>query len=784
MKKIKSKKTILFIMFLLVMLISLTLFSFTKSTEIDYLDNDMQLELNSSLIYYLKVTYDGVDRDSYDSRVPKEGVTSKLLSGYIYVEDKIPGGLMFDGFIKADDGTVGVVNPTTGKTCHGYIVDEVEPGKSYTINDNGLFYDETTRTVSFRVKEMQAGCELIVGIKTITPDAVDDPKTPLIETRRDFYNFATAREENLLKYSNIVHSFIQKGSSDIELSKVTYQYEGDVPSNAPKLPEVTSYAPNASVSIASFPYLEGYKFSGWKIKTESGTIVPATSISFIMPNEDVILTGSFETLTPHTVTYEVTGIPESIYTPPEEKIYYKNQIVTLDTTKEGEVINGYRFLGWKYSDIIVNNDEFIMPDEDVIITGEFEEVKYKVIYSFYDVGAPSDSDSLLPDTKEYRPGDVVTLDWVKSEPEGYKFAGWYKDDNFSMPDEDVVIYGEWALKLETFTPTITKEIIDKKDKYSKGETVKYKITVTNPETFAINNIQVRENNSKAKFVLGEGYTVITDLSVSIPIIQANTSVILYSQYTITDESGMVTNEVEITGASVSNNHELNTEVEYKARASFNLNDTMINICKVVSNDLSNDDIFSFRIEGERYDSTIRVSNGECESVYLDEGTYKIWEVPSQEYSLESITLDKNGVVTNINNGDEVSLNLGSALTLTFTNKHIKKNYFHSNGEIINKVEPRMFTVTYTDGFGGVLFEDQVYKVAYGNLIPPYQGETPGCYPHPIVAEEFLCFIEWNNMAFNNVYNDMSIVPIWSYSVIGPAAPDGDEPADLPAIGGE
>ena len=38
--------------------------------------------------------------------------------------------------------------------------------------------------VTFQVKNLKAGCELTVGIRTMTP-TIDDPATPEKETRRD-----------------------------------------------------------------------------------------------------------------------------------------------------------------------------------------------------------------------------------------------------------------------------------------------------------------------------------------------------------------------------------------------------------------------------------------------------------------------------------------------------------------------------------------------------------------------------------------------------------------------
>ncbi len=682
MKKIKfNRKYIIILIILLVIIVSLFL-TFTKTTEIVELENGTQVELNSELIYYLNVSYDGVDRESYDSRIQKDGVSSKLFSGDIYVEDRIPDGLVFQNFITVEDGTVGAVNKVTGKACSGSVVNESDLGEYYTVNINGLHYSKTTHTVSFRVRDLQAGCQLTIGIVTKTPSKVDDLSTSLVETRRDFYNFASAREDNFLKQSNTVHAFIQNTLPN--LYNVTYEYEGTIPSNAPKLPDVSSYAANASVGLAPHPYLEGYEFSGWKVKRESGTSVTSTKTSFIMPASNVKVVGSFTKTTPHKVTYQVTGIPQDVYMPPEEKSYYKNKIITLDTMQSGDIVNGYRFLGWNYTNIIVSdNNEFTMPDEDVLITGEFEQVKYKVIYQFYDTGLPPNSDELLPDTEEYIPGDKVTLEKVKNEPDGYKFSGWYKEDNFEMPNEDVIIYGEWQLWNGDIHPKITKEIISKQAYYKKGDIVKYKIVVNNLDMDVGNliNVTVKEFNEKARFIDGEGYIVRTDHLVLIPVIEYDNPVTIYAEYEVTDEVGTIENIVQIIGGSSVSGAELDPIKEYIAKASFDIWPEL-KISKKVSNEDSNDKAFQFHITSDKgYDSWLNLTNNEEQVLYLEpDDTYYIKEVVPQEYTLESVTGDISG------NGESIEIKLGEKYSAEFTNKHHRKGYYHSDGRVSNEVK--------------------------------------------------------------------------------------------------
>lgn|GEM_PF-2116382 len=63
---------------------------------------------------------------------------------------------------------------------------------------------------------------------------------------------------------------------------VTYAYEGDVPENAAEAPAEATYKYGATVAVEPDVTVEGYTFSGWSVK---GT--------FEMPDEDVVITGSF-----------------------------------------------------------------------------------------------------------------------------------------------------------------------------------------------------------------------------------------------------------------------------------------------------------------------------------------------------------------------------------------------------------------------------------------------------------------------------------------------------------
>ena len=567
MRRKRSKKKITIVVSLIALILTGIGLHFAYASE--DLSDGARVEPKSELIYYIDVEYDGKDTDGIES---SDTNTSNIRSGYINVEDKLPEGLTFNGFVTTESGGIGAVerNDNT-KSCSGYVVDGVD----------GLNYNEETRTVSFKVKSLGAGCKLTVGVKTITP-SVDNYDTEIVETRRDFYNTVNAQEGILSVNSNTVHAFM--GEENKTLYTVIYEFEGDSPEGA-TLPTINSYMENQTVGLENDPIVEGYTFSGW-----TSSNVTITDGKFTMPASEVTLKGSFTKKSSYSVTYEIEGtIPEG-YLIPDKKDYSSNSEVKVDSLKIGDVFNGYRFLGWTTSDITITSDnDFLMPEKSVTIKGSFEEIKYNVTYKFQGDILPPNSNNLLPQTKSYRPGEIVKLETI-TEQTGYRFLGWYKEDNFEMPAEDIVIYGEWGLQSGVFEPTITKEIINKKDSYKKGEVVNFKITITNNETFTIKDVILKELNMDAIYTENEAYKVLADRMVRIDEIKPNSSVEVFASYQIKDtDKELLSLKTQLIGAIADNNYYLNEDKEYVAESeikviessSINVPNTLDDIIKYV-----------------------------------------------------------------------------------------------------------------------------------------------------------------------------------------------------------
>ena len=565
-------------------------------TGAEAIEDGSKVEQDSELKYFLNVKYDGVDKNGVQS---DDTTMSTVLSGQIQVEDKLPAGLIFQSFVETSDGSIGAVSRDGNSTpCAGRVIDDTGSTTGW-INNNtefvyhGLHYHTDTRTVTFQVEKLRAGCQVSVGIVTKTPTL------PTGVNRMDFFNTASVLEGTLNNKSNTVHVYI--GSDNATMHNVTYRYTTNsdanpIPANAPSVPTQQQYPEGSEVAVEAIPSMNGYDFVGWTPVTSGVNVNQGT---FTMPTSDVIFEGYWQKKSKYSVTYQINGTAPEGYLVPKPKSYGAGDQVSLDSLKKGDVINGYRFLGWTNTDLgidpSVDPDQyptgFTMPSNNVVLTGQFEEIKYNVSYEFEGAVIPPVTTGLIPATTQHAPGTSVTTatspitagTFVNSagqtvaEPgdDGqayYKFLGWYKAPTFLMPEEDVVIKGEWMQLSGVFTPEITKEVTNATthpDGFKKNEKVEFDIKIKNTANYAINTVAVSDEDLQgAKFTrdaayqASEGYTVRTDTLAEITTIPAGATKTLKAEFTVVDDApDMLTNKVKILGALAENNHFLDCSAE-------------------------------------------------------------------------------------------------------------------------------------------------------------------------------------------------------------------------------
>ena len=548
------------LMFLIPLIALVLIVGFVFSSSFSFaevLDNGTRVEENSDLTYYIDVLYDGKDSEAVSS---SDEATADVYSDYIYVEDKLPEGLTFKEFVSSAGNTIGAVKRNDPNTsCSGSVVGGYD----------GLSYNPDTNTISFKVKSLQAGCKLTVGVTTTTPSLGD-------KERIDFYNTAYAKENDFSAQSNTVHVFLGKLNSTTY--QVSYRIEGEVPNNV-EVPTSNTYVAGASVGVASNPMVDGYTFSGW----QSNDVEVINGI-FTMPSDNVVFTGTFTKSKTYEVSYRIEGEKPDIYTIPTTKEYSASSDVFVDSLKKGDIIDGYCFLGWETDDVSLTQDgediTFTMPEKNVELVGRFEKVTYTVTYQFQGNILPPNADSLLPEVKSYAPGETVKLA-ENPEAAGYRFLGWYASNTFEMPDENVVIYGEWAEQSGIFSPTITQEIINPKEKYEKGDIVEFKITITNSENFQIKDVMLE---NKYTLVAGAGYTLMNDHYVKIPTIPATSSIEVYGRYIVEEDNYQkLENVAEILGAIADNNYVFDTTRNYQAKVEFLVGKINLKVNKIDKN---------------------------------------------------------------------------------------------------------------------------------------------------------------------------------------------------------
>lgn len=137
--------------------------------------------------------------------------------------------------------------------------------------------------------------------------------------------------------------------------------------------ESAHYQAGARVNLQIVPE-EGYQLKAGSLQYNGNEI---TDNRFIMPEEDVVITAEFEPIS-STETYQVTVSAtengEVTVNPTEAEA---GTVITVTVSPE----EGYRLVegSLKANGVVIENNQFIMPAEDVTVTAEFEKIPVQVI---------------------------------------------------------------------------------------------------------------------------------------------------------------------------------------------------------------------------------------------------------------------------------------------------------------------------------------------------------------------------------------------------------------------
>lgn len=254
---------------------------------------------------------------------------------------------------------------------------------------------------------------------------------------------------------------------------VSYVYEGTVPAGAQAAPAGSDHKYQENVTVEPQPSpVPGYVFSGWKIKEPGNGKLTIKNGKFVMPDEDVVLTGSFEAAEQ---TYQVRYVDEDTKTDilpmSAPKAAHFNDVIY--GYKEKVDINGYTFV--RATDITVG----IVNDNNIVIVYYSKDAnkdnipdKYQITFTYKSAdpnkGTVTGTTSeivtvqtiqrdevtgVITAVSEKTPQHPTQPSTVKAEA-GYKFDKWTDNAGKSFND-DTALEAESYLEDQTFTAHFT-----------------------------------------------------------------------------------------------------------------------------------------------------------------------------------------------------------------------------------------------------------------------------------------------------------------------------------------
>ena len=254
---------------------------------------------------------------------------------------------------------------------------------------------------------------------------------------------------------------------------VSYVYEGTVPAGAQAAPAGSDHKYQENVTVEPQPSpVPGYVFSGWKIKEPGNGKLTIKNGKFVMPDEVVVLTGSFEAAEQ---TYQVRYVDEDTKTDilpmSAPKAAHFNDVIY--GYKEKVDINGYTFV--RATDITVG----IVNDNNIVIVYYSKDAnkdnipdKYQITFTYKSAddnkGTVTGTTSeivtvqtiqrdevtgVITAVSEKTPQHPTQPSTVKAEA-GYKFDKWTDNAGKSFND-DTALEAESYLEDQTFTAHFT-----------------------------------------------------------------------------------------------------------------------------------------------------------------------------------------------------------------------------------------------------------------------------------------------------------------------------------------
>ena len=362
-----------------------------------------------------------------DNKIPEEPETAVK---HHYTVEHYTENL--DGtYSKVDKDTVVSENVEIGTKVNyknnnyeGFTFDDSKTeNKDATVPDNNnlvvkLYY--TRNSYSYTIKYVEEGNETNI-LKTTTGEAKYEEEIDVTKETFEGYTYVRQDKEKIKidTTNNIATVYYTRNSY-----KVTYEYEGKVPTGASKTPAEATYKYGASVTVAEDATAPGYTFSGWDHE------------DFPMPASDVVIKGHF-TANDNT-QYKVEHYLEDL----DGKAFTLKDTETLaGTTDTTATATPKQYPGFTFNENVegTKTSGTITGDGQLVLNLYYTRNSYKVTYEYEGKGPTGASKT--PAEATYKYGASVTVAEDATAP-GYTFSGWDKKD-FTMPASNVVIKGSF-----------------------------------------------------------------------------------------------------------------------------------------------------------------------------------------------------------------------------------------------------------------------------------------------------------------------------------------------------
>ena len=182
-----------------------------------------------------------------------------------------------------------------------------------------------------------------------------------------------------------------------------------------------------------------------------------------------VVKNSVKEVTSDAATLTVTAIPT--YTITVQTDGHGTASASSTTATAGKQItltatsnSGYRFARWEVvlGDITITNNTFTMPAKNVTIKAIFNRKSSGGSVFFWDLKFDTNGGSKIDTVTEWE-YSTIDLDEYVPEKEGYKFVGWYADEDLTKKidevylTQDTTVYAKWE-KIEEEVPEEPEEV--------------------------------------------------------------------------------------------------------------------------------------------------------------------------------------------------------------------------------------------------------------------------------------------------------------------------------------